>query len=156
MTAVFASSTAKLAVYNSDTALAAMQANPAQVQTLIAAGTGIVTASTAVSSFVFVPNGTRVILLRRWNTGVDGGDYIGWARGSSATGVGNGPTAGGRNLNTQTATRGSVSGTYTSTGGTAMLNDATANFVSAANGLQREYWNAGGATLFVTYALVGA
>jgi len=149
---VFASATARLAVYNADTALAALQANPTQVQRKVTSGA--ISASTSGAAYVFVTNGTKVILLRRFNTGNDGGDYIGWPRTGSATGVGNGPKGGVRNLNTQAASLGCVSGTYTSTGASAMADNDTGNFVSAANGLQRESWNSGGSTLNVRYILV--
>jgi hypothetical protein len=155
MTAVFASSTAKLAVYNSDTALTAIQAAPASVQALITAGTGIVTTTVETGSTA-VANGTRLILLRRWYSGAEF-DLWNWTRGSTTNGTGHGPTAGsgGRTLYTSADALGCVSGTYTSTGGFPVTNDATANFVCAANGFRRHAQN-NGATANVIYALVGA
>ena len=150
MTAVFASSTAKIAIYNSNIALSAIQFNAASVQALIAANTGIVTTTTFASDFVFVSNGTRVILLRRFYSSTEY-DMIQWARGTTNQGV----QAGGRNLDTSTIAVGSVSGSYTPNGTMPTANNATANFVSAANGLRRRSWGYG-ASLTVIYALVGA
>ncbi len=150
MTAVFASSTAKIAIYNSNIALSAIQFNAASVQALIAANTGIVTTTTFASDFVFVSNGTRVILLRRFYSSTEY-DMIQWARGTTNQGV----QAGGRNLDTSTIAVGSVSGSYTPNGTMPTANNATANFVSAANGLRRRSWGYGN-SLTVIYALVGA
>jgi len=148
--AVFASATARLAVYNSDTALSALQATPAQVQRKVASGS--VNSSTGAASFVFVANGTKVILLRRRYGGTEY-DMINWARGSTTAAIGQGPSGGGRNLDTGSPALGCVSGTYTSNGIMPTTDNDTANFVSAANGLQRRTWN-NGATLYVSYILV--
>jgi len=148
--AVFASATARLAVYNSDTALAALQATPVQVQRKVTSGA--TNTSTASSSFIFVPNNTKVILLRRYYSGTES-DMINWARGSTSAAVGQGPAGGGRNLDTGAQALGRVSGSYTSNGLMPTTNDATANFVSAANGLQRRAWT-NGATLYVAYIAV--
>ena len=148
--AVFASATARLAVYNSDTALAALQATPAQVQRKVTSGA--TNTSTASASFVFVPNGTKVILLRRYYNGPEH-DMINWARGSTSAAVGQGPAGGGRNLDTGAQALGCVSGSYTSNGSMPTTNDAAANFVSAANGLQRRSWSIG-KTLYVSYIVV--
>ena len=148
--AVFASATARLAVYNSDTALAALQATPAQVQRKVTSGA--TNSSTGSASYVFVANGTKVILLRRYYSGAES-DMIDWARGSTSAAVGQGPTGGGRNLDTGAQALGCVSGSYTSNGLMPTTNDAAANFVSAANGLQRRTWN-NGSTLYVSYIVV--
>jgi len=148
---VLASATARLAIYNSDIALAALQANPVQVQRKVTSGA--VNASTASSTYTFVPNGTKVILLRRYYSKSEA-DLISWARGSTISGVGNGPSGGGRNLDTGVTALGCVSGTYTSNGLSPTANDSTANFVAAANGLRRREWATGG-VLYVSYILVG-
>ena len=150
--AVLTSSTAKLAVYNADTALAALQANPTQVTRQIGIGGRCVSASTAASSFVFVPNGTKVILLRRYYSNTEH-DCIDWARGSTTSGIGQGPSGGGRNLDTNAQALGTQSGTYLSNGVAPTTNDDTANFVSAANGLQRRTWVVGN-SLYVIYIAV--
>jgi hypothetical protein len=67
--ACFTSSSARLAIYNSDAALSAFQANPTQVQRQIDTVGRTSTGSTASSSFTYVPNGTKVILLRRFYGG---------------------------------------------------------------------------------------
>ena len=145
------SSTARLAVYNSDTALAALQANPTQIQAQITAR-GVL-ASTTAAAFVFVPNGTKLILLRRYYATAGEYDMISWARGSTTAGVGQGPSGGGRNLDTGAAALGCASGSYASSGASPTANDASANFVSAANGLQRRSWSKG-STLYVAYITV--
>ena len=153
--AVFTSAIARLAIYDNNTALAAYQANPTQVARQIGIGGRTVTASTAAHAFVFVPNGTRVILLRRWYSGTSEHDLINWARGSTTAAVGQGPVGGSRNLDTGVAALGTVPGNinYTSNGAHPGTNNDTANFVSAANGLQRRHWN-DGFTLSVTYITV--
>ena len=148
--AVFASSTARIAVYSSDTALAALQATPAQVQRKVTSGA--TNTSTTSQSFIFVPNSTKVILLRRYYNGTEF-DMIDWARGSTSAAVGQGPAGGGRNLDTGVQALGCVSGSYTSNGSMPTTNDTAANFVSAANGLQRRTWNNGN-TLYVSYIVV--
>ena len=148
--AVFASATARLAVYNSDTALSALQATPAQVQRKVTSGS--VNSSTSSSSFVFVANGTKVILLRRRYNSTES-DMINWARGSTTAAVGQGPFGGGRNLDTGVQALGCISGTYTSNGIMPTTDNDTANFVSAANGLQRRTWSNGN-ILYVSYILV--
>ncbi len=146
------SSAARLAIYNSDAALAALQANPTQIARQIGISGRCVSASTASNSFVFVPNGTKVILLRRYYSGTEY-DMINWARGSTTAAVGQGPIGGGRNLDTGVLALGTQSGVYTSNGTTPTTNDATANFVSAANGLQRRAFGYG-AILYVIYITV--
>ena len=148
--AVLTSATARLAVYNSDTALAALQATPAQVQRKVTSGA--TNTSTASSSFIFVPNSTKVILLRRYYNSTEC-DMIDWARGSTSAAVGQGPAGGGRNLDTGEQALGCVSGSYTSNGLMPTTNDAAANFVSAANGLKRRAWSNGN-TLYVSYIVV--
>ena len=151
--AVFASATARLAVYNSDTALAQLQYTPAQVARLD--GLAVATkASTNSAPVNLVANGTKLILLRRYYSDVDF-DYINWTRGSSSSGAGYGVTAGagGRTLYTGTQARGCISGTYTDNSSVPNTNDATANFVAAANGLRRDTWGVN-CTLYVSYILV--
>lgn len=150
--AVLTSSTAKLAVYDSDTALAALQANPTQVARQIGISGRCVSASTATYAFVFVPNGTKVILLRRYYGGTEH-DMINWARGSTTAAAGQGPSGGGRNLDTGAQALGTQSGVYTSNGAMPTTNNDTANFVSAANGLQRRTWSSG-YPLYVIYITV--
>ncbi len=150
--AVLTSSTAKLAVYNSDTALTALQANPTQVARQIGIGGRCVSASTATNAYVFVANGTKVILLRRYYGGTEY-DMIDWARGSTTAEVGQGPSGGGRNLDTGVWALGTQSGVYTSNGTMPTTNNDTANFVSAANGLQRRTWYVG-SPLYVIYITV--
>ena len=150
--AVLTSSTAKLAVYNADTALTALQANPTQVARQIGIGGRCVSASTAAISFVFVPNGTKVILLRRYYASTEY-DMIDWARGSTTAAVGQGPSGGGRNLDTGAQALGTQSGVYTSNDTMPTANNDTANFVSAANGLQRRTWY-NGSVLYVIYIAV--
>ncbi len=146
------SSAAKLVIYNSDTILAALQANPTQIARQIGISGRCVSASTASYPFVFVPNGTKVILLRRYYSNAEF-DCIDWARGSTTAAVGQGPSGGGRNLDTNTLALGTLSGVYTSNGVMPTTNNATANFVSAANGLQRRSsWY--GVTLYVIYITV--
>jgi hypothetical protein len=148
--AIFTNTVSRLAIYNSDTALSAYQANPVQVQRQITAR-GVL-AYTGASSYVFIPNGTKAILLRRYYSSTDY-DCIDWGRGLTTAGVGNGPSGGGRNLDTEATALGCTSGTYTSSGAFPGANDATGNFVSAANGLQRRTWSTG-ANLYVSYILV--
>jgi hypothetical protein len=132
------SNTARLAVYNSDTALAALQAAPTQVQNLVTS-LGVTSSNAWSSAINLVANGTKIIILRRYYSASEY-DYINWARGSSTNGPGNGPVAGsgGRTLYTSASALGCVSGTYTSTGAYPGTNDATGNFVCAANGLRRD------------------
>ena len=151
---VLTSSTAKLAVYNSDTALAALQANPTQIQRQIGISGRVTSKNTATSTYQFEANGTKCILLRRYYSSTDH-DMIDWGRGMTTEAVGNGPSGGGRNLDTGAQALGCTSGTYTSNGTMPTTNDATGNFVSAANGLKRRSWNIG-ATLYVYYIPVGA
>ena len=78
---------------------------------------------------------------------------IDWARGSTSAALGEGPAGGGRNLDTGAQALGCVSGSYTSNGSMPTTNDTAANFVSAANGLQRRTWSNGN-TLYVSYIVV--
>ena len=148
--AVLTSSTARLAVYNSNTALAALQAKPTQIARQIGISGRCVLMSSSVNGFIFVQNGIKVILLRRYYSNAEY-DFINWARGSTIDGPGNGPVAGagGRTLYTSLQNRGCVSGTYTDTGAVAANND-TGNFVCAANGLKRNAVNLGG-NLYIYY-----
>jgi hypothetical protein len=149
---VLTSSTAKLAVYESDTALAALQANPTQVQRQIGISGRCISASTSTNAYVFEANGTKCILLRRYYSTWEF-DNIDWGRGATVGAVGNGPSGGGRNLDTGVRALGCVSGSYVSNGADPLTNDTSGNFVSAANGLQRRSWNQGRA-LYVIYIKV--
>jgi len=143
--AVFASATARLAVYNADTALAALQANPTQVQRKVDSGATL-SSNSLIGAITLVANGTKIIILRRYYQYAEY-DYINWARGSTTSGADNGPVAGsgGRTLyNADYSARGCVSGTYTDNGIAPQTNDATGNFVCAANGLRRNIANTGG------------
>ena len=148
--AVFASATARLAIYNSDTALTALQATPAQVQRKVTSVA--LNESTSAQSFAFKPNGTKVILLRRYYSGTES-DMIDWARGSATAAVGQGPAGGGRDLDTGVQALGCVSGSYTSNSAMPTANNDTGNFVSAANGLQRRA-RSSSTTLYVSYIVV--
>lgn len=150
--AVLTSPNAKLAVYGSDSALERLQANPTQVTRQIGIAGRTLNASASVSAFVFVPNGTKVILLRRYYSSAEH-DAIGWARNSGMSAVGLGPAGGGRNLDSGTWANGCVSGSYTSSGTAPSTNDTVSNFVSAANGLQRRAWM-GSQVLYVVYIIV--
>ena len=151
--AVLTSSTAKLAVYNSDTALAALQANPTQIQRQIGISGRVTSKNTSSQTYEFEANGTKCILLRRYYSGTEA-DMIDWGRGMTTAAVGNGPSGGGRNLDTGAQALGCTSGTYTSNGTMPTTNDATGNFVSAANGLKRRSWSNGN-PLYVLYIPVG-
>jgi hypothetical protein len=152
--AVFSSSVARLAVYGSDTALTALQANPTQVQRQLDTSGRVVSASSSGSTtLTFVPNGTKVILLRRYYGGGEY-DYITWGRDKTTDDSAGGVTAPtGRSLYTGTNAQGCTSGTYNSSGSVPTLNDATGNFVTAANGLRRSNWY-NGASLYVRYIIV--
>jgi hypothetical protein len=158
---VFASSAARLAIYSSDTALAAYQANPAQVQRLInggISGVNVISAVTGSSSFTYVANGTKVILLRMWTTGGNEDPSLNFARGY--TGSTNSTTAGiilpitGENLGKATVAFGHTT-TYANSGTYPSSNNDNANIVCAANGLARHTWSQiGGTTQNVRYILV--
>jgi hypothetical protein len=151
--AVMTSATARLAVYGSDTSLAQLQFNAAQVQRQVT-NLGVTSSNTWGGAVNLVANGTKILILRRWY-GATEFDYINWTRGSVTAGAGNGPTAGsgGRTLYTSAMALGCTSGTYTSTGAYPAANDATGNFVCAANGLRRDSAN-GGAVQNVIYVAV--
>jgi hypothetical protein len=151
--AVLTSSTARLAVYNSDTALTALQANPTQVQRQLDIPDRTVSAVTGSSSFTFVNNGTKVILLRRYYSSSEY-DYIVWGKDKTSDNSAGGLTSPtGRNLFTSEQAVGCNSGTYNSNGIMPTTNDVTGNFVAAANGLRRSSW-AYGNYLFVRYIIV--
>ena len=136
MTAVIASSTARLAIWESDTALAAIQASNTAVTTMMAASTAVNT-STNNLSYTFVPQGTKVILLRRWYNGAPEHDHLQWTRtngnlpGYGATAIKYGPT-------------------YNNLGTGPTSDGVNANNVRACNGLSRGMWNQGD-TLYVRY-----
>ena len=157
--AVLTSTTARLAVYNNDTALAALQANPTQVSRQIGIGAGrVTTASTATTSFTYVTNGTKVILLRMWETGGQDDPSLCFARGY--TGAANSTTAGiilpltGENLGKATIALGHTT-TYANSGVYPSASNDNANVVSAANGLARNTWSlVGNTTQNVIYITV--
>jgi hypothetical protein len=151
--AVLTSSTARLAVYNSDTALTALQANPTQVQRQISISGRTVSSTATGSTCTFASNGTKVILLRRYYSGSEY-DFLVWGRGQTTDGTAGGLTApNGRSLYTNVTALGCTSGTYTSNGNTPTTDDATGNFVAAANGLRRSNWY-NGCNLTVRYITV--
>lgn len=145
--AVFTSAAARLAIYNSDTALAAYQANPAQVQRQIDTAGRTVTGTTSTSTHTYVPNGTRVILLRVWDTGTGGVDFsLVWGRDLSTDDVAGGVRLpNGHNLGEGTSAIGRTT-TYANSGVYPGANNANANVVSAANGLRRRTWVVGAAS----------
>lgn len=148
---VLASSIGRLAVYNSDVALAALQFNSTQVQRKVTSGATM--ATTATVNVALVPNGTKIILLRRFYTGANDRDFLNWSRGSTTNGVGNGPTAGSgpRTLYQAASTAaGCAVNSYTASSYPSS-NNSIANFVCAANGLRRDSWWASGITLTVYY-----
>lgn len=148
----FNSSAARLALYNSNFALASLQAQPTLIQSLIATAS---LATTATWDVELVPNGTKVIILRRYYSGTaNERDFINYARGSSSRTEGPVAGSGGRTLyNPLAIASGSASGTYTASG-TPYSNAATANFVCAANGIRRQSSQVGGTTLYVYYITV--
>lgn len=140
------STPAKTIIYNSDAALSGLQANPDQIQRQITARG--VSSGVAVSNYVWVAQGTKVILLRRWY--VTGADFDAVTYGRDGTGV----KMGSRSLNVNQVATGSVSGTYTSNGVPVSANDATGNFVAASSGLARDHWTVPGSTMNCNYLLV--
>ena len=156
--AVMTSSAAKLAVYGNDTALVALQATPAQVTRQISIGGRVSTGSTSAGSFTYTPNGTKVILLRMWETGGQDDPSLCFARGY--TGTANSSTAGiilpitGENLGKSSVAYGHNT-TYGNTGTYPSASNDNANVVSAANGLARCTWSlVGGTTQNVIYITV--
>ena len=151
--AVFASATARLAVYNSDTALSALQATPTQVQRKVTSGSVAGTATS--SSFTYVANGTKIILLRVWTTGGSEDLSLVWGRGLSSNDVAGGVRLpNGDNLGSAAAAIGRTT-TYGNSGAYPSANTDNANVVSAANGLMRRTWSlVGNTTQNVRYILV--
>ena len=152
--AVLTSSVGREAVYNSDIALARLQANPTQIARQISIDGRAMYASTSHSIYDFT--NSRVILLRRWYSTAEY-DYL--VRRRSAASGSNGkdnsvlaPDGSGRALYDGWA-YGSNSGTYNSNGSYATVDDDTANFVAACNGLRRDT-RSQGATLYVRYIVV--
>ena len=153
--AVMTSSAAKLAVYNNDTALAALQFNPVQVARQISISGRTTTFTTSTSTVVAKPNGTKVILLRFWSSSNEASS-INFARGY--TGAKNSTTAGvilpitSENLGASAAALGHTtiygnSGTYPS------ASNDNANIVSAANGLEINTWIVGSARNYIYIAV---
>jgi hypothetical protein len=144
--AVLTSSTAKLAVYNADIALAALQANPTQVQRQIGINGRCVSASTSTTSFTYAPNSTKVILLRVWTTGGNEDLSLRWGRGLTTDDVAGGVRLpNGDNLGVVTVALGRTT-TYANSATYPNANNANANVVSAANGLLRGTWSLIGST----------
>ncbi|MGV8899987.1 MAG: hypothetical protein ACOH2B_12195 [Burkholderiaceae bacterium] len=144
--AVFTNTVSRLAIYNSDIALSAFQANPTQVERQIGIGGRTSTGSTSSSSFTYVANGTKVILLRAWMTGGQDDLSLIWGRGLSTADVAGGVRLpNGDNLGVATAAIGRTT-TYANSGTFPSASNANANVVSAANGLQRRTWSVVGST----------
>jgi hypothetical protein len=142
--AVFTNTISRLAVYNNDIALAAFQANSAQVQRQITARG--VSGSTAASAFTYVANGTKCILLRCWTTGGAEDLSLRWGRGLTTDDTAGGVRLpNGDNLGDTTAAIGRTT-TYTNSGTYPDANNANANVVAAANGLRRGTWSLVGST----------
>jgi hypothetical protein len=153
--AVLTSATARSAIYESDTALARLQANPAQIARQIGIAGRTQYASTSLQTFDFVPNGTKVILLRRWYSG-DEYDYLNWRRGATSTGSASGviQPGGSRVLYSSSVwANGTVPGTYNDDGTRCNSESDHANFVAACNGLRRDGWYSS-RTLYVRYITV--
>ena len=136
--AVLTSATARLAVYESDTALARLQAAPAQIARQIGISGRTQYANTGSVTFDFVPNGTRVILLRRWYSG-DEQDHLNWRRGATSAGSASGVIQpGGSRVLYGGQANGSTPGTYNDNGTRCNSEGDHANFVAACNGLRRD------------------
>jgi hypothetical protein len=151
--AVLTSHTARLAVYESDTALARLQANPAQIARQISIAGRTQYASTGLNTFNFVPNGTKVILLRRWYSNSEF-DCLNWRRGATDTGFYYGVIQpGGSRVLYGDWANGTVPGTYNDDGTRCNSESDHANFVAACNGLRRDAWSQG-YTLYVRYITV--
>ena len=153
---------ARNAIYESDAALLALQQNPVMVQKLTSHPAAQY-ANTSASSFEFVPNGVKVILLRRWYASSEY-DRLQWGRGKT----GNANTASPSDVdhtdfivspNRAYACHSGYAyafteGTYNIISGTyATKDDSSCNFVAAANGLKRHSYNNGRA-LHVRYIRV--
>jgi hypothetical protein len=152
--AVLTSATARSAVYESDTALARLQAAPAQIARQIGIAGRTQYASTGSQTFDFVPNGTKVILLRRWYSGNEN-DYLVWRRGATSTGASSGVIQpGGSRVLYSAPNNGTVPGTYDDDGTRCNSESDHANFVAACNGLRRNNWSTGSTTLHVRYITV--
>ena len=122
------------------------RANPAQVQRQIGIGGRTVAGNTSASAHTYVPNGTRVILLRVWTTGGAEDLSLNWGRGLSTNDVAGGVRLpNGNNLGETTAAIGRTT-TYANSGVYPAANNDNANVVSAANGLQRRTWSRVGNT----------
>jgi hypothetical protein len=152
--AVLTSATARSAIYESDTALARLQANPAQIARQIGIAGRTQYASTSSQTFDFVPNGTKVILLRRWYSGNEW-EYLNWRRGTTSTGSASGVIQpGGSRVLYGNWANGSTPGTYNDDGTRCNSESDHANFVAACNGLRRDNWSTGSTTLNVRYITV--
>jgi hypothetical protein len=131
-----------------------LQANPAQIARQIGISGRTQYASTSSQYFDFVPNGTRVILLRRWYSGNES-DYLNWRRGATSTGSASGVIQpGGSRVLYNVAGNGTVPGTYDNDTTRCNSESDHANFVAACNGLRRNNWSTGSTTLYVRYITV--
>jgi hypothetical protein len=152
--AVLLSGTARLVVWNSDIALAALQATPTQIQRQRTIPGRLVHASTGMAYFEFAAHQTRGILIRRWYSGNET-EFLCWQRNasstqSSSTGI---IQPGGTRTLYNVANYGCALGTYTSSGVRCNADNDNANFVAAFFGLARTDWYTG-APLYVLYVLV--
>lgn len=142
--AIFNSSVSRLALYNSDAFLAAFQANPVQVQRQITLRG--VYATTNAASFTYVPNGTKVILMRVWTTGNPDDLSLRWGRGLTTDDVAGGVRLpNGDNLGSSSQAIGRTT-IYSNSGVYPNADNTNANVVSAANGLRRGTWSIYGNT----------
>ncbi len=148
------------AVYNSDNALAALQANPATVSWFVGAAvaatqTTVNISSSATTTYTFLANGTKALLLRLYTYDTTSAPALCFARGY--TGGANNTTAGtlvpitGENLGRVTGAMKGHSFDYSDTGVPPTANTDNSNLVCAANGLTRA---GGSGTLYVTYITV--
>ena len=145
----------RLAVYNADSALAALQATPTQVQRQVDTAGRTATGATSSSAFTYVANGAKVILLRCWTTGGSDDLSLRWGRALTTDDVAGGVRLpNGDNLGSATTALGRTS-TYANSGIYPAANNANANVVSAANGLRRGAWSlVSGTTQNVIYITV--
>lgn len=150
--AILSSSVGRNAVYNADNALTALQYNSNQVQRQITSRTTLSSIST--QSGIFVANGTKAILLRRYYSSASEYECLAYARGSTSSTSGVTSGDGSRHLNTVAIARGCSTNTYVNNGSAPVSDIATSNFVGAANGLLRTNWAVTNSTVYVRYILV--
>jgi hypothetical protein len=148
-TIMFQNTASRQAMWTNDLAsLATLQANPATVQALISANVFSKFISTTIPQKM-TATGVKTILIRRFygtNAGASGDEYeyISYKKTGDGvtTGVGNGVFSpdGTRGLAPGNLSTGTVAGVYTSNGVRPITDDTSANFVAAANGLERTSW----------------